>query len=71
MIAKVTKTRQNTKLQMKVDDLLRLALLAEHGGLMVRLSEGLVIEGLHWIEEEFGFDEDNTEVLLFAERNEK
>ena len=54
---------------MKVDEILRLALLVEHGGLMVRLSEALVVGELHWIEQEFALDEVNTEVLLFAEKN--
>lgn len=35
---KITYAMQNSKLEQSVDDLLRLALLLEHGGIMIKLG---------------------------------
>ena len=42
----ITSTMQHTLIEEKVDDLLRLALLLDNGGVMVRVTEALPVENL-------------------------
>lgn len=41
---------QNRQLEEKVDDLLRLALLQEHGGLLLKVAETLLTEDIGWLQ---------------------
>lgn len=47
---KITKTMQNRVIEEKVDDLLRLALLMENGGVFIKLTEVLLVENFNWVE---------------------
>jgi hypothetical protein len=50
MIHKITSTIQNAKIDETVDNLLRLALLIEHGGVMsTELTAVLLDENLAWM----------------------
>jgi hypothetical protein len=59
---KVTKTMQNMQIEVSVNEVLKMALLMEHGGLMFRLSEAFLVEDLKWVKWEFR----ETEVLFFS-----
>jgi hypothetical protein len=49
MIAFVKDTHQKSKVELNVFELLRLALLYEHGGVAIRLPNILLMEGLGWV----------------------
>jgi hypothetical protein len=51
MAAFVKDTHQKSKVELNVFELLRLALLYEHGGVAIRLPNILLMEGLGWVEE--------------------
>lgn len=40
---------QNRVIEERVDDLLRLALLMEHGGILIKVTEVLLIDNFDWI----------------------
>ena len=40
---------QNMKIEVKVDELLRLALLLEHGGVLLRITEAFPVGNFNWI----------------------
>jgi hypothetical protein len=67
---KITKSMQNIQIEEKVNEVLKLALLMEHGGLMFRVSETLLVDGLEWIMLEFkeASSRSEAEVLLFSEK---
>ena len=65
---------QNSHLEAKVDELLRIALLMEHGGVLIRVSEALPYDSLNWLANYFKLDgtekpSDYNEVVLFAEQS--
>ena len=64
---KITHAMQNRKLEVFVDDLLRLGVLMEHGGLLLKVSETLLISDLQWLDDYFNEENNTTEVLLFTE----
>jgi len=49
MTQRITKTMHNSKTENTVFDLLRLALLIEHGGVSLVLYETLLTENLDWL----------------------
>jgi hypothetical protein len=49
--ADITRTMQNMRIEESVNDLLRLALLIEHGGIMVKVDQALAIDNLDWLAE--------------------
>ena len=51
MVASIKETHQKSKFDLPVYELLRLALLIEHGGVHVRLPELIFMENISWIEE--------------------
>lgn len=51
MVAFVKDTHQKSKVELNVYELLRLALLYEHGGVAIRLPNILLMEGLGWVED--------------------
>lgn len=63
---------QSMKIEESVNDLLRLGLLLDNGGVIVRVGEVMAVEGLGWLEDYFSAvgDPNNknyNEVLLFGE----
>jgi hypothetical protein len=50
MINFVKSTHQNSKVDLPIYELLRLALLYEHGGVSIRLPNVLLMEGLGWVD---------------------
>lgn len=50
---KITKTMQNIRVDQKVNELLKIALLMEHGGIMVSLSEILLAPNINWVYHHF------------------
>lgn len=61
---------QNNRFDQKVDDVLKMALLMEHGGLLIKLEESFfVAQNLFWMESYLKFDyysKSVSEVLLFG-----
>lgn len=62
---------QNSQLEAKVDELLRIALLMEHGGVLIKVSEALLYENFTWLGNYFKLNgteipNDYNEVVLFA-----
>lgn len=51
MVASIKEIHQKSKFDLPVYELLRLALLIEHGGMSVRLPELIFMESISWIEE--------------------
>ena len=51
MIAFVKETHQKSKVELNVFELLRLALLYQHGGVSIRLPNILLMEDLDWVDE--------------------
>jgi hypothetical protein len=49
---------QHMLIEEKVDDLYRLALLLDNGGVMVRVAEGLPVEGFEWLKDYFALSEE-------------
>jgi hypothetical protein len=49
----ITKTMQNMHIEESVSELLRMALLMEHGGIMLRVSQSFLVEDLNWVAEHF------------------
>jgi mannosyltransferase OCH1-like enzyme len=70
--ADITYTMQNVKIEESVNDLLRLALLIEHGGVFVKVDKALAIGNLNWLENYFSLNENQTgkgnQVLLFNDQ---
>lgn len=50
---KITKTMQNMKINEKVNELYKMALLMEHGGLMISPSQILLTQNLSWVFDHF------------------
>lgn len=61
---------QNTKYEQKVDDLLRMAILKEHGGIIMKLDETFYIDdNFDWIGQYLKLDQESkvsSEVFLFS-----
>jgi hypothetical protein len=49
-IAFIKETHQKSKIDLNVYELLRLALLYEHGGVSLRLPNVMMLENLDWVE---------------------
>jgi len=62
---KITKAMQNMRIDQKVNELLKVALLMEHGGVLVSPSELLLTARLSWLFTRF--EGPPTEVFLFSE----
>lgn len=69
-IERITHTMQNTKYEQKVDDLLRMAILKEHGGIIMKLDETFYIDdNFDWIGQYLKLDQESkvsSEVFLFS-----
>jgi hypothetical protein len=50
MIAFIKDTHQKSKVDLPVYELLRLALLYEHGGVSIRFPNIVLLENLDWLE---------------------
>jgi hypothetical protein len=50
-IAFIKETHQKSKVNLNVYELLRLALLYEHGGVSLRLPNVMMLENLDWVED--------------------
>jgi len=46
---RITKTMQNMRIEQKVDELLKMGLLMDNGGLMASASELLMGDNLEWV----------------------
>jgi hypothetical protein len=46
---RITRTMQSQHIEEKVNEVLKMALLMEHGGLMFRVSDTFLIEDLRWV----------------------
>lgn len=73
--AKITKAMQNNKFQQRVGDLLRLGLLMEHGGMILKIQECFLVNDFKWVHNYLKFDANsnlniNNEVFLFSESSE-
>ena len=62
---RITKAMQNMRIDQKVNELLKVALLMEHGGVLVSPSELLLTARLSWLFTRL--EEPPTEVFLFSE----
>ena len=54
---RITYTMQHMLIEEKVNDLLRLALLMENGGIVIRVTEALPLSGFNWLSEYFILEE--------------
>ena len=66
-VQQINYAMQNRKFEVLVEDLLRLGVLMEHGGVLLKVSETLLISDLQWLNDYFNKENKKTEVLLFAE----
>ena len=46
---KITKTMQNMKIDVSINQVLKTALLMEHGGVMIKPRESLLVDNLQWL----------------------
>jgi hypothetical protein len=70
--ADITRTMQSQQISESVSDLLRLALLIEHGGVVVKVDQTLAVENLDWLAEhidvEGGAGGKGVQAVLLSER---
>lgn len=78
MVEFVRATHHRSRVDLPVYELLRLALLIEHGGVSIKLPNIILLENIGWIEEIFrnqGSDTlckvENAEVFIFQTANGK
>ena len=67
---RITKAMQNMRIEQKVNELLKVALLMEHGGILVSASELLLTNKLDWGFAHFE-EAARAEVLLFSENEQQ